>query len=233
MSPDKQYLDSNIKEEKNSFFKSLSYGLYFVAILWFVKLIELIFSIELTFLGVYPQSFKGLPGIFFSPLIHGDFSHLFSNSFPLLVLVPLLFYFYKDIGFRVFLLTWLIGNIWLWIIGRDSYHIGASGIIYGLAAFLFISGIIRRHPRLMALSLLVAFLYGGMVWGILPLQEGVSWEGHLMGMLAGVMLAVFYKDEGPQRKIYEWELEEEEEEETFDGKTLAEWDEYFDQKAKK
>ncbi len=224
----------DIKEEKRFFLRCISYGLFFVIILWLIKLIEVILNIEFTFLGVYPLSFKGFPGIFFSPLIHGDFSHLISNSFPLLVLIPMLFYFYKDLGLRIFLLTWLIGNAWLWVIGRESYHIGASGVIYGLAAFLFVSGIIRRHPRLMAISLLVAFLYGGMVWGILPIQEGVSWEGHLMGMIAGIVLAIFFKGEGPQRKIYEWELEEEEEDEKkFNGKTLSEWDEYFDKKARK
>jgi len=221
------------KSEKQRIFKCFLYGLYFVIILWLVKIFEITFDVKLSFLGVFPQSIKGLPGILFSPLIHGDFSHLISNTLPLLVLIPMLFYFYKNLGLRIFFMVWLIGNIWLWIMGRESYHIGASGVIYGLAAFLFISGIIRKHPRLMAISMLVAFLYGGMVWGILPIKDGVSWEGHLMGMLAGIILAIFFKKEGPQRKKYSWEFEEEDEEDKeFDGKTLDEWDEYFDRKAK-
>ncbi len=229
-----QFPDKDTREEKRVFLRCISYGLVLVLLLWFVKLIEIIINEKLSFLGVYPQSLKGLPGIFFSPLIHGDFSHLISNSLPLFILTAILFYFYRKLGFRIFILTWLIGNIWLWTIGRESYHIGASGVIYGLAAFLFVSGIIRRHPRLMAISLLIAFLYGGMVWGILPLQEGVSWEGHLTGMLAGILLAVFFRKEGPQRKVYDWELEDEdEEEEQFGGKTLEEWDEYFDKKSEK
>lgn len=230
MSEDKHFFDNDIKEEKKFLLRSISYGVYFVAILWFIKLLEIIFNIELKYFGVYPQSLEGLPGIIFSPLIHGDFSHLTSNSLPLFILTAMLFYFYRQIGLRVLILTWLIGNIWLWIIGRESYHIGASGVIYGLAAFLFVSGVIRKHPRLMAISLLVAFLYGSMLWGILPIKEGVSWEGHLMGMIAGVVLALYYKNRGPQRKIYEWE--EDEDEEIYGGKTLEEWDDYFDQKSK-
>ncbi len=235
MSEEEQFLDNGIKEEKRYFFRSISYGLILVSLLWLVKIIEIIFNINLTFLGVYPQSIKGLPGIIFSPLIHGDFSHLISNSLPLIILTSMLFYFYKKLGLRIIILTWLIGNVWLWIVGRESYHIGASGVIYGLAAFLFVSGILRRHPRLMAISMLIAFLYGSMVWGILPIQEGVSWEGHLMGMIAGILLAFFFKKEGPQRKVYDWELEDDEddEEELIYGKTLEEWDEYFDKKAGK
>ncbi len=220
------------KKEKKFLMHSISYGLIVVSILWLVKLIEVIFNINLTYLGVYPQSVSGLPGIIFSPFIHGDFSHLISNSLPIFILTSMLFYFYKNLGLRIFILTWLIGNAWLWIVGRESYHIGASGVIYGLAAFLFVSGIIRRHPRLMSISLLVAFLYGSMVWGIFPIKQGVSWEGHLMGMLAGILLAFFFRKEGPQRKVYDWELEEaDEEEKEFGGRTMEEWDEYFDNEA--
>ena len=233
MIEDKQLDDTGAKDEKKFFFRSMSYGLVIVSLLWLVKLVEVIFNIQFTFLGVYPQSVNGLIGIVFSPLIHGDFSHLISNSLPLFILTSMLFYFYKKLGFRIFILTWLIGNFWLWIIGRESYHIGASGVIYGLAAFLFVSGVIRKHPRLMSISLLVAFLYGSMIWGIFPIKEGVSWEGHLMGMFAGILLAIYFRKEGPQRKIYEWELEEEEDEELINGKTIEEWDEYFDNKANK
>ncbi len=235
MSEEKQFMNKDVEEEKRFFVRSLSYGLVIVCLIWFVKLFEIIIGAKLSFLGVYPQSLKGLPGIFFSPLIHGDFSHLISNTLPIFILTAMLFYFYNRIGLRVLVLIWLIGNIWLWVIGRESYHIGASGVIYGMAAFLFVSGIIRRHHRLMAISLLIAFLYGGMIWGILPIREGVSWEGHLTGMLAGIVLAFFYRKEGPQRKLYDWELEDDEndEDELIEGKTLEEWDEYFDRQTEK
>lgn len=109
-------------------------------------------------------------------------------------------------------MAWLMSGIWVWVFAREAFHIGASGIIYSWAAFLFVSGVIRNHPRLMALSLLVAFLYGSMVWGIFPLRERVSWEGHLMGMVAGVVLALFYREQGPAKKLYSWDYEDEEDE---------------------
>ncbi len=170
---------------------------------------EVLLDLEFHAWGIFPQTVPGLKGIVFAPFIHGSFSHLISNSLPLLVLGSALFYFYRDVAFRVFILGLLITGIWVWIIARPSFHIGASGVLYSIAAFLFVSGIIRSHPRLMALSLLVAFLYGGMVWGIFPIREHISWESHLMGMLSGALLALFFKEHGPQRPLYSWELEEE------------------------
>lgn len=163
--------------------------------------------------GVYPLKPEGLKGILFSPLIHGSYQHLYSNTLPLLILGGALFYFYRELGLRITMLAWIMSGLWVWVFARESWHIGASGIIYSWAAFLFVSGVIRGHPRLMALSLLVAFLYGSLVWGIFPVRERVSWEGHLMGMVAGIVLALFFKGTGPQRKKYSWELEEESEEE--------------------
>jgi membrane associated rhomboid family serine protease len=114
------------------------------------------------------------------------------------------------------ILIYLISGIWLWFGGRPAYHIGASGIIYGFASFLFISGIIRKYIPLMAISLLVAFLYGGLIWGVLPIDMKISWEGHLYGGIAGIVVAFYYKNKGPQRKKYDWEIEEEYEEEGID-----------------
>jgi membrane associated rhomboid family serine protease len=131
-----------------------------------------------------------------------------------------LFYFYRPIAPKVFILIYLVSGFWLWFGGRPGYHIGASGIIYGLAAFLFLSGVLRKYTRLMALSLLVVFLYGSLIWGIFPLDMRTSWEGHLYGAIAGLIIAVYYKNRGPQRKKYEWEIEEELEEK---GEN---WDEY-------
>lgn len=203
----------NKKEEKQRFLSSLIFPLVFVLVLWMVKSLEMAFDLSFSELGIYPNTVGGLKGIVLSPFIHGSISHLASNSLPLLVLGTALVYFYREVALPVFLLGLVITGFWVWLIGRPSYHIGASGIIYCLAAFLFVSGIIRRHPRLMALSLLVAFLYGGLIWGIFPVREHISWEGHLMGMLSGALLAWFYKGYGPQRPLYSWEIEEEDENE--------------------
>ncbi len=196
-------------KDANKIWTAIFYPVVFVIILWIIKIFEDFFSLDFHQWGVYPLKLEGLKGIIFSPLIHGSYQHLISNTFPLLILGWALFYFYKELGIRITLLAWLMSGLWVWVFARESWHIGASGIIYSWAAFLFVSGVIRQHPRLMALSLLVAFLYGSMVWGIFPLRERVSWEGHLMGLLAGLVLALFYRETGPQRKIYSWELEEE------------------------
>ncbi len=205
----------NKKQEKRDFMKAMIVPVAFVLLLWIVKSLELLFSWELYKFGIFPQTLYGLRGILLSPFIHGSFSHLLSNSIPLLVLGTSLFYFYREIGWRVLVYGAIITGLWVWILARPSFHIGASGVVYSLAAFLFVSGIIRRHPRLMALSLLVAFLYGSIVWGIFPLREQISWESHLMGMISGIVLALFFREHGPQRPLYSWELEELEEQEGF------------------
>jgi len=194
-------------------FASVLIPAIFVTILWLVKISEEMLHLEFHTWGVYPLTVSGLRGVIFSPFIHGSYQHLMSNTLPLLVLGWALFYFYRELGITITLLAWLMSGIWVWVFARESYHIGASGIIYAWAAFLFVSGVIRDHPRLMALSLLVAFLYGSIVWGIFPLQERISWEGHLMGMISGIVLALFYKNTGPQRKVYSWDMEEEGEDE--------------------
>ena len=183
----------------------------FVFLMWMVKIVEVLFDIDLSQFGIYPLSIKGLRGIIFSPFIHADFTHLFNNSVPLFFLSIALFYFYSEVALKVFIGTYFITGFLVWIAGRDAWHIGASGLVYGLASFLFFSGIIRRYFRLIALSLLIVFLYGSMVWGLFPgVYKNVSWESHMLGFFSGVVLAVWYKNEGPQRPVYEWMQEEEE-----------------------
>jgi membrane associated rhomboid family serine protease len=183
----------------------------FIFFMWLVKIIEVLFEMDFSGLGIYPLTVRGLPGIVFSPFIHADFRHLFNNSIPLFFLSVALFYFYSEVALKVFILTYFFSGLLVWIAGREAWHIGASGLVYGLASFLFFSGIIRRYFRLIALSLLIVFLYGSMVWGIFPgIYENVSWESHMLGFFSGVVLSVWYMKEGPQRPVYEW-LEEEEE----------------------
>lgn len=205
---------------KNYLFKqiysTLFYPFLFVLSVWFVFLLQNMVHYNFLKLGVLPRDKDGLLGIITSVFIHGDIKHIISNTLPLLVLGMLLFYFYKKIAKSVFLWIWLVSGVWLWIGGRNNmnyptYHIGASTLVYGLASFLFFSGVFRRHLRLMVVSVLVVFLYGGIVWGVFPLKEEMSWEGHLFGAIAGVLIAYNYRKEGPQRRVYHWDDEDEQE----------------------
>ena len=179
--------------------------------MWAVKITEWLFGLRLVFLGVHPLHADGIPGIFLYPFIHGSFKHLMANSIPFIVLATALFYFYREIALKVLIAIWILSGIWIWFGARDSYHIGASGLVYGLASFLFVSGIIRKHSGLAALSLIVVFLYGSLIWGIFPElfpKENISWEGHLGGLVSGVIFAFYFKKEGPQRKLYSWDYED-------------------------
>ena len=197
------------KKDKKEFLRVIILPFTFIFLMWLVKLIEIQFDLSFIKFGVFPKQISGLKGIIFSPFIHKDFTHLFNNSYPIIILGSLLFTSYKDIASKIFLWLFFISGFWLWVIGRESFHIGASGVIYALASFLFVSGFIRKNPRLAAVSMVVIFLYGSMIWGVLPVKEGVSWEGHLAGFLAGILIAIFYKNEGPQQKKYQWEIDEE------------------------
>lgn len=197
------------RSEKKELFRILIFPLVFLVIMWLVKLIELQFDFSFVEYGVLPQTAKGLRGVLFSPFIHKDLIHICNNSYPILILGGLLFSVYRKIALEIFCWVFFISGFWLWIIGRPSFHIGASGIIYGLTSFLFVSGIIRKNPRLAAVSCIIIFLYGSMIWGLFPTQKAVSWEGHLAGFLAGVLVAFFYRKKGPERKKYQWEIDEE------------------------
>jgi membrane associated rhomboid family serine protease len=204
-----------MREEKQKLLRALTIPAILVFLMWGIKLVEFGFDVSFAFLGTNPLQINGIQGIFLMPFVHGDFNHLLANSGPFLILGTALFYFYKDISIRVLVGIWLLSGIWVWFGGRDSWHIGASGVIYGLSSFLFFSGVIRKNTQLAALAMIVAFLYGSTIWGIFPdffPEENISWEGHLGGFVAGIILAVYYRKSGPQRKKYSWELEEEEEE---------------------
>lgn len=187
---------------------TIAYPLLFVLAIWLVFWFEMSFGYHFNYLGVRPWSLVGLRGIIFSPFIHGDFAHLASNSVPLLVLSMALFYFYRKISWKILGFGLLVTGILTWFIGDPgSTHIGASGVIYALASFLFFKGIWSKNYRLTALSFIVVFLYGSFVWGLLPMDNGISWEGHLSGMITGIIFAlIFRKYEIPVKK-YDWENE--------------------------
>jgi membrane associated rhomboid family serine protease len=209
------YPKTDIRSERAFFRKKLGLSMLipgvFVFLMWLVKIIEVLFDLDLSNFGIYPLSLEGLPGVIFSPFIHANFRHLFNNSLPLFFLGTALFYFYSEIAVKVSLWSYLLTGILVWLAGRSAWHIGASGLIYGLASFLFFSGIIRKYFRLVALSLLIVFLYGSMVWGIFPnIYKEVSWESHMLGFISGIILAVGYRNEGPQQPVYEWPDEDDE-----------------------
>jgi len=176
-----------------------------------VELGEVVFELDLGQFGVYPRKLSGLLGVFTYPFIHSDWKHLTNNSSAILVLGTMLYYFYRPVATKTLIWVYLMSGVWLWIGGRPNFHIGASGIVYALFGFLFFSGLLRKHLKLMALSMLVVFLYGSLVWGIFPVDHQISYEGHLFGLLAGIVVAVVYRKQGPQRPKYSWDFVEEEE----------------------
>lgn len=192
----------------------------FICLLWLILLLDTSLSLHLYRYGIYPLELKGVPGIFLSPFIHQSIKHLLSNTLPLVVLMWCLFYFYSQIANKTLIILWLLSGLLTWAIGRQAWHIGASGIIYSLTFFLFFSGLFRRHTPLIAISLVVAFLYGSNVWNMFPwsmhLDSNVSWEGHLAGGISGFIVAILFYKHGPQKPVKVW-VDEEDDEEDIDS----------------
>ena len=175
-----------------------------IVAIWLIYWVEITFGYNFNTYGILPREIKGLRGVLFSSFIHSDASHLSNNSIPLFVLLASLFYFYRKIAHKVLIYGILFSGLFCWIIARDSYHIGASGVIYLLFSFIFFSGIIRKHYRLIAMSLVVIFLYGGMIWFIIPTEDRISWEGHLSGFLIGLLFAFLYRKKGIIKEQYQF-----------------------------
>lgn len=203
--------------ERRKFSVSAGLAILTVVLMWVVYLLARFEFNDWFNYGIQPRQTDGLSGILFSPILHSptDWSHILNNSVPMLFLSWALFYFFPRISWQVLSLIWVVGGLCVWLSAREGNHIGMSGVIYGLAAFHFTSGIISRNKNLMGLALLVVFLYGSMIWGIFPLQERVSWEGHLWGAINGVAYALVFRGNGPKRKKYQWEIDEEKEREAL------------------
>lgn len=183
----------------------------FVATLWLVKLLETVFGLSLYQWGVYPRSLEGMPGVAFAPLIHGSWQHLFANTLPLWVLGTALLYGYPKSRWWALFHIWWISGLGVWLFGRPSVHIGASGLAHGMFFFLFMIGILRRDKRAVALLMIAFFLYGSMLLTILPQAPAVSFEAHAFGALGGVISALWFRrrDPAPARTPYDWELDDE------------------------
>lgn len=181
---------NKISDKKVAYY--IFYPLLFVFLMWLVFWIEETFHLNFNTYGIYPQKISGLKGILFSPFIHANFSHIFNNSIPLFILTAFLFYHYRRIAWQVLFWGVLLTGISTWLIGRPSYHIGMSGINYMLISFLFFTGVFIGYYRLIAVSLIIVFLYGSLVWFMFPIVPHMSWEGHLSGFMVGLLLAFIY-----------------------------------------
>ncbi|WP_242928709.1 rhomboid family intramembrane serine protease [Pontibacter vulgaris] len=178
-------------------------GALFVALLWLISLMAYFTNADLTWLGVLPHRFVGLIGIFTGPLVHSGLMHLLSNSFPLLLLSGFILFLHRPVAVRVFVLVYFLSGILTWFIGRQSYHVGASGVVYGLAGYLLFNGLFSRNRAGLAVALAVLFLYAGLFQGLFPTEERISWEGHLGGMLAGLVAAISYSHETAKQRHHE------------------------------
>lgn len=196
--------DDNFKTALNTFRIPIIY----LMLIWGIYCLEIKFDLNFNTYGVFPRSLEGFKGVFFTHFIHSNTKHLLSNTIPLFVLLSSLFYFYKEIAIKVLCYGALLTGIAMWCFARASYHIGASSIVYLLFSFVFFSGIIRKHYRLVALSFSVIFLYGSMIWYVLPIKDGMSWEGHLSGFCVGTLLAYFYRQKGIVNEEYQFSTSE-------------------------
>lgn len=169
--------------------------LFFVIVMWVANAFQFILHLSLIEFGIYPREQSALIGIFTAPIVHASWEHLLSNTIPIFILGTILFITYNRIGLFIWLLIHVFTGLLVWLFARESYHVGASGIVYGVASFLFFSGWFRLDVKAIAISLIVTLMYGGLIWGVLPMQPGVSWESHLLGGIVGLVLAYLFKSQ--------------------------------------
>ncbi len=210
--PDFRYTES--PRARKNFKLALKIALYVVAVLWFILIIDGLLDLSLAHYGLWPRRLVGLLGVLTAPLLHSGVEHLFSNTLPLLISLTAILYLYPSAALRVMPVIWMGSGLMAWLIGRPSLHFGASGFVYGLLAYVFISGILRLDMRSVAVSIMVWFLYGSMIWGVLPIRPHMSWELHLSGAILGTALAIFFRrwDVAPVHR-YAWE----------DDNTVPDW----------
>ncbi|NNE29487.1 MAG: rhomboid family intramembrane serine protease [Saprospiraceae bacterium] len=196
-------------EERAKWLQVIKIPMILVGILFAVHLLQIVTGWPIYYWGIYPRKVIGLRGILFAPFIHGDWAHLLWNSFPLIALSIIFFYFYPRVAKPSLLMIYFLTGIGVWLFGNSNFHIGASGVIYGMLSFVMFTGIFRRNVKSIILGLIILFFYQGFFSGLIP-KEGVSWESHLFGALTGVFAAYFYKDlieEDEIPRTPSWELE--------------------------
>ena len=209
--------------------RRLWFPIAFVFLIWVIHALQVLTDTSFIRLGVFPGKIEGLPGILTSPLIHGSWDHLFYNSLSFLILGAIIFWFYPKIAIRSFIWLYVLSGFGVWLFAEpNSFHIGASGLVYGMVSLVFWNGVFRRNLKSTVLALIILVLYAGYFGGIVPGREGISWESHLLGALAGIGLAWYYKEEIEEDEIPEPQIEEEEEKEFFlrrdsSYNTLYEW----------
>ena len=191
--------------------KSAYIVLVFIGLLWWIGVIDAVFQLQLARFGVLPRQAEGLRGVLFAPLIHGSWLHLLANTLPLFILGTAMLYGYPRAAKVALPVIYLASGIGVWFFARGNYHIGSSGLAYGMMFFVFVIGILRWDKLSIVLSMIVFFLYGGMIWGIFPQREGISFESHFFGAVTGVVMAIVLKRRDPAlpEKQYSWEQEDE------------------------
>lgn len=201
----------NREPEKRRLFPAVLIPCLLALIMLLIQILQTGMDWDFHRAGIFPLRPASLGGIFSMPFVHADWAHLATNLPTFILLTSALYYFYPGIASRITLLAIILSGSGLWLIGRDNWHVGASALIYALAFFLAISGAIRRHIALTALSFVVIFCYGSIVWQLFPWQpnDPVSWEGHLTGAISGLLLAIVLREKGPQTPPEHWEDEDE------------------------
>jgi len=205
--PDPAYTGSEQARLNFALAARIAFG--FVVLVWLIHLMNWGLDLDPGPFGIRPREISGLPGVFLAPLVHGSFEHLIANSLPLLVLGTAMLFLYPASALRALPLLYFGPGIAVWLFGRASVHLGASGLVYGLVSYVFVAGLLRRDRRAIASSLVVCFMYGSLTWGVVPTPRGVSWETHLAGALIGVVLALALRHlDRPPLKRYVWEGED-------------------------
>ena len=158
----------------------------FIGLIWLIKVVEIFLNVTFAGFGIFPRTDFGLVGILAAPLLHGNVPHLLSNSVALLLLGSVLWWLYRGVARAVFFWCYFLTGGLVWAFGRPAVHIGASGLLYGIALFLMTIGLFRKDVRSILVSVAVVFFYSGILWGVLPVDPQVSFESHLLGALVGI-----------------------------------------------
>lgn len=203
-----------MEDERKKFVESVAVALAIVALMWGIEFYEFFTGKQLYTWGVYPRAWDGILGIFRAPFLHSDWGHIIANSGPVLMLITMMFYFYRRVAISATLIISFLTGFMVWLFAKESYHIGASGVVYGLVAFVFWSGIFRRNPQSIVLSLIILTLFAGYFVGIMPdeSKQNISWESHLFGGLVGIFTAFLFKntiEKGEDSEVSAWAESEE------------------------